>query len=243
MTDVSLCILPYLSIKDLMVLRCASRELVGLVDGLFQYVRRLSLSSGSQSEFLDLLLPKCHRLYSINLRGSVPIDNDLLYQVLDNNCNTLREISLTDLSAMNLSAAAVQPILLDKCHRLETLKITKCHWLTDGALECFLLHLNRKSEHNLRHLDLSGCNDISARVLNLLVRSQCLHLVTVNLSNLPYGVLDETLKNISTHTMSATIENLNLINCRKVTAIGLRWEMVIQQIKHHHYNLHFPTAS
>lgn len=127
---------------------------------------------------------------------------------------------------MDITASALQPILLDKCHRLRTLKISKCHWLTDGSLQCFLLHLNRNSfeaakEHSLRSLDLSFTTQISSRVLNLFVRSQCLHLTTLNLGHLSAAVQDETLQAIANHNMGATIQNLNLVNCKCVTGTGI----------------------
>lgn len=199
------------------------------MDNLIPHIKRLSLvrTNPYHPQFLTLLLPMCHRLRVINFIGDLPLQSNQLGKLIENNHSSLREINFTNLSNSTLTAASIQPILLDKCHRLHTLKISRCQWLTDGSLECFLLHLKRNSlqqarQHSLRVLDLSSCPQISTRILNLFVKSRCLHLTSLNLSNLLAAVQDETLFDISNNSMGATIEFLNLINCSYVTGSGLR---------------------
>lgn len=231
-TDVALHILPYLGLKELFVLRCANRGIQNCVDNdLLSHVKKLNLCkiSAVPPLLISRILPNCVRLQEIQLRNYLPIDDDQLQLLLKANRSSLRKIALTFLHGINLTAAGVQPILLDKCPRLHTLTISKCNWLTDGSLECFALHLNRNSleqakAHTLRTLDLSGCNQISSRALNLLLKSRCLHLTSLNLSNLLGSVQDETLQAIAINSaLGKSIENLNIINCINITGRGLRY--------------------
>lgn len=230
-TDIALHILPYLGLKDLFVLRCVSREITDHVDDiLLPHLQKLNLCKITSVPpiLISRLLPNCRRLHEIQLRNYLPIDEDQLQYLIRANKSHLRKIRFTFLHGINLTAASIQPILLDKCPRLHSLTISKCNWLTDGSLECFVLHLNRNSleiskAHTLRTLDISGCNQISSRALNLLLKSRGLHLTSLNLSNLLASVQDETLQAISINTsLGESIEDLNVINCINVSGRGLR---------------------
>lgn len=230
MTDVALHILEYLGLKDLYILRCVSREIKSGVDHtLIPFLTKIDLGNKFNLShiFLESLLPNCSRLQVLILRNYLPITDSQLHVLLENNRRCLRMILFSNLEGINLTAACLQPVLLDQCPRLHTLQLCNVNWLTDGSLECLLLHLNRNAienekDHNLRVLDLSRCMQISSRVLNLFMKSKC-QLTTLSLSNLTLAVNNETLRTIANNSIGSSLEHLNIINCKNVTAEGIRW--------------------
>lgn len=227
--DIALEILPYLALKDLFVLRCCCREVKNAVDSVcLPHLRNLVLTNNFvPPDFIFCLLPKCVRLRVLKLRGYLPMPDYLLSDLLENNYRTLRDVRIVNLKGFELGPSSFQPILLDKCRNLRTLEISHCPYITDGSLECFLLHINSNllgqttTFHSLRHLDLSHCNQISSKVLNLFLKCRFFQLSRLNLSGV-VAVQDETLAAIASGETGKSLVSLNLTKCKGITDEGLR---------------------
>lgn len=115
-------------------------------------------------------------------------------------------------NCQNITAWSIQPLILH-CN-LRVLKLSRCPWLTSGAIEALAMH-----QSSLEEIDLSYCSFSSDECLVILFKT-FRNIKTLSLEGVPQ-IGDRCLYAIS--KLLSSIIHLNVASCNKITDTGVRY--------------------
>lgn len=203
----------YLSLKDLFNLRSCSRTALRFVESALEIRHELQLS-GDNSNNIELsfkiLARCCRRLEHLHLASCKWLTDELLLPLLENNKQRLSVVNLNE--CINITALSLQPIIV-QCKELRVLKLSKCQWLTTGAVDALTLHQSKLVE-----FDISHCGAIGERCLIIFFR-KLNKLTVLSLANTP-SVTDQVLIQIGNYCRE--LEHINLIGCASISDYGVQ---------------------
>ncbi|XP_017095757.2 F-box/LRR-repeat protein 15 isoform X2 [Drosophila bipectinata] len=202
----------YLSLKDLFNLRCCSRTAQKFSEAALEKRQELHLSGNNSSNIEDgfrVLARCCRRLEVLHLACCRWLTDDLLLPLLANNKQRLVAVNLNE--CVNITALSLQPIIVE-CKELRVLKLSKCEWLTTGAVDALTLHQSKLVE-----FDISYCGAIGERCLIIFFR-RLNNLTVLSLANTP-SVTDQVLIQIGNYCRE--LEHINLIGCAAISDYGV----------------------
>ncbi|XP_039488657.1 F-box/LRR-repeat protein 15 isoform X2 [Drosophila santomea] len=202
----------YLSLKDLFNLRCCSRTAQCFVEAVLEKRQELHLS-GNNTKNMDVgfrvLARCCQRLEVLHLARCRWLTDELLLPLLANNKKRLWAVNLNE--CVNITALSLQPIIVES-KELRVLKLSKCQWLTTGAVDALTLHQSKLVE-----FDISYCGAIGERCLIIFFR-KLNKLTVLSLANTP-SVTDQVLIQIGNYCRE--LEHINLIGCATISDFGV----------------------
>ncbi|KPU74383.1 uncharacterized protein Dana_GF21540, isoform B [Drosophila ananassae] len=202
----------YLTLKDLFNLRCCSRTAKKFAEAAMEKRQELHLSGNNSSNIEDgfrVLARCCRRLEVLHLACCRWLTDDLLLPLLANNKQRLVAVNLNE--CINITALSLQPIIVE-CKELRVLKLSKCQWLTTGAVDALTLHQSKLVE-----FDISYCGAIGERCLIIFFR-RLNNLTVLSLANTP-SVTDQVLIQIGNYCRE--LEHINLIGCAAISDYGV----------------------
>ncbi|XP_017043888.1 F-box/LRR-repeat protein 15 isoform X2 [Drosophila ficusphila] len=202
----------YLSLKDLFNLRCCSRTAQRFVEAALEKRVELHLSGNNTSNIdvgFRVLARCCRRLEVLHLACCRWLTDELLLPLLANNKKRLCAVNLNE--CINITALSLQPIIVE-CKELRMLKLSKCQWLTTGAVDALTLHQSKLVE-----FDISYCGAIGERCLIIFFR-KLNKLTVLSLANTP-SVTDQVLIQIGNYCRE--LEHINLIGCAAISDYGV----------------------
>lgn len=203
----------YLSLKDLFNLRSCSRIALRFVEAALEIRQELQLS-GNNSKNIEMafkiLARCCRRLEHLHLASCKWLTDELLLPLLENNKQRLSVVNLNE--CINITALSLQPIIV-QCKELRVLKLSKCEWLTTGAVDALTLHQSKLVE-----FDISYCGAIGERCLIIFFR-KLNKLTVLSLANTP-SVTDQVLIQIGNYCRE--LEHINLIGCASISDYGVQ---------------------
>ncbi|XP_030080307.1 F-box/LRR-repeat protein 15 isoform X2 [Drosophila hydei] len=202
----------YLSIKDLFNLRSCSRTALRLAEAALEKRQELQLSGNNSSNIelgFKVLSRCCRRLEHLHLASCKWLTDELLLPLLNNNKQRLSAVNLNE--CVNITALSLQPIIV-QCKELRILKLSKCQWLTTGAVDALTLHQSKLVE-----FDISHCGAIGERCLIIFFR-KLNKLTILSLANTP-SVTDQVLIQIGNYCRE--LEHINLIGCAAISDYGV----------------------
>lgn len=203
----------YLSLKDLFNLRCCSRTGQGFAESTLEKRQELHLSGNNTRNIqlgFKVLARCCRRLQHLHLARCKWLTDDLLLPLLENNKQRLNAVNLNE--CINITALSLQPIIV-QCKELRILKLSKCQWLTTGAVDALTLHQSK-----LLEVDISHCGAIGERCLIIFFR-KLNKLTILSLANTP-SVTDQVLIQIGNYCRE--LEHINLIGCSSISDYGVQ---------------------
>ncbi|XP_030557077.1 F-box/LRR-repeat protein 15 isoform X1 [Drosophila novamexicana] len=202
----------YLSVKDLFNLRSCSRTALRLAEAALEKHQELHLS-GNNTRNIEMgfmvLARCCRRLEQLHLARCQWVTDELLLPLLENNKQRLFAVNLNE--CVNITALSLQPIIV-QCKELRILKLSKCQWLTTGAVDALTLHQSKLVE-----FDISYCGAIGERCLIIFFR-KLNKLTVLSLANTP-SVTDQVLIQIG--NFCRELEHINLIGCAAISDYGV----------------------
>lgn len=206
-------VLPYLSVKDLLLLRATCTEGRDLVHSFLQNLRRLDLSfSNIYSKFTVeafQIVTSSQNIRHFNLRGSSLRwlqDSVVIPPLLTNSF-----ISYLDLSSCHgLTEGVIYALATSDCvKQLKILKLSGCGWAGQEAMTNLFTATSA-----LEHVDLTGCWACGdASVTSALVLHNP-HLKSLSLANI-YGLRDDSIEMLA--RQSSLLECLDLRECYRLT--------------------------
>ncbi|KAL7741507.1 hypothetical protein ACLKA6_000821 [Drosophila palustris] len=202
----------YLSLKDLFNLRSCSRTALRFAEAALEKRQEVHLSGNNTSNVqlgFKVLASCCRRLEHLHLARCKWLTDDLLLPLLDNNKQRLSVVNLNE--CINITALSLQPIIV-QCKQLRVLKLSKCQWLTTGAVDALTLHQSKLVE-----FDISHCGAIGERCLIIFFR-KLNKLTILSLANTP-SVTDQVLIQIGNYCRE--LEHINLIGCASISDYGV----------------------
>ncbi|XP_017063293.1 F-box/LRR-repeat protein 15 isoform X2 [Drosophila eugracilis] len=202
----------YLSLKDLFNLRCCSRTAYRFAEAALEKRQVLHLSGNNTSNIdvgFRVLARCCQRLEVLHLACCRWLTDELLLPLLANNKKRLWAVNLNE--CVNITALSLQPIIVE-CKNLRVLKLSKCQWLTTGAVDALTLHQSKLVE-----FDISYCGAIGERCLIIFFR-KLNKLTVLSLANTP-SVTDQVLIQIGNYCRE--LEHINLIGCAAISDYGV----------------------
>ncbi|XP_017851539.2 F-box/LRR-repeat protein 15 [Drosophila busckii] len=202
----------HLSLKDLFNLRCCSTTGQRFMEDALAKRQELVLSGNNSkniAQCFKVVARCCQRLEQLHLARCKWLTDRLLLPLLKNNKERLSSVNLNE--CVNITALSLQPIIVE-CKQLRVLKLSKCHWLTTGAVDALTLHQSKLVE-----FDISNCGAIGERCLNIFFR-KLNKLTILSLANTP-SVTDQVVIQIGFHCRE--LEHLNLIGCTAVSDFGV----------------------
>ncbi|KAH8402935.1 hypothetical protein KR222_000473 [Zaprionus bogoriensis] len=202
----------YLSLRDLFSLRTCSRTAQRFVDAALEKRQELQLS-GNNAPGIEhgfrVLARCCRRLEQLHLARCRWLTDELLLPLLENNKQRLSAVNLNE--CVNITALSLQPIIV-QCKELRVLKLSKCQWLTTGAVDALTLHQSKLVE-----FDISHCGAIGERCLIIFFR-KLNKLTVLSLANTP-SVTDQVLIQIGNYCRE--LQHINLIGCASISDYGV----------------------
>jgi len=205
-------VLPYLSVKDLLVLRATCADGRDLVHSYLENLRRLDLSSSIYSKFtVDAfqIVTISSNIRHLNLRGSSLrwLQDSVVVPTLLSNIF----LSYLDLSSCHgLTEGVIFALATSGCvNQLKILKLSGCGWAGQEAMTTLFT-----ATSTLEDVDLTGCWGCGdSSVTSALV----LHnpdLRSLSLANI-YGLRDDSVEMLARH--SKCLEYLDLRECYRLT--------------------------
>ncbi|CAL8126756.1 unnamed protein product [Orchesella dallaii] len=205
-------ILSKLSWEDLFRLRSACWNCKLMVDAYFQQIKCIDLSTVSDrfsAVAFKVLSLECTNIRKLTItNASWMLDKDL--SIVFKNNQLLSHLDLSGSTSLNggsLLALAVN------CKQLHTLILQDCNWLTHGAVETLITHLDAIEVANL-----SSCSGISNQQLLPLVQ-KFRRMKELRIANLQ-AVNDTTLLVIARNCDSLQV--LDVRGCGNITDRGLK---------------------
>jgi len=205
-------VLPYLSVKDLFILRATCTEGRDLVHAFLQNLRRLDLSSSIYSRFTVQAFQTVtvsETIRHFNLRGCSLRwlqDSVVIPALLTNSFTSYLDLS----SCHGLTEGVIYALATSECvNQLRTLKLSGCGWAGQEAMTNLFAVTSA-----LEEVDLTGCWACGdSRVTSALV----LHnprLRSLSLANI-YGLRDDSVEMLARH--AKFLESLDLRECYRLT--------------------------
>lgn len=205
-------VLPYLSVKDLLLLRATSTEGRDVVRLFLENIRRLDLSSSAYSKFTVeafQVVTISRNIRHLNLHGcslrwlqdSVVVPTLIASPLL----------SFLDLSSCHgLTEGVIFALSTSDCAKqLKILKLSGCGWAGQEAMTTLFCATTA-----LEHVDLTGCWGCGdASVTSALVLHNP-NLKFLSLANI-YGLRDDGVEMLAKH--SKRLESLDLRECYRLT--------------------------
>lgn len=133
------------------------------VDDEITILKYINLAGCLRFEPFRILGTICRNIEVLNFARCSWLTDDLLIPLLEKNSKSLVEINISNCDG--LTVKSMQPIIIGS-KNLKKLNLSKCFWLTVGCLEAFVFH----HSHVIEEFDLSGCNMLTERCLNLLLQ-------------------------------------------------------------------------
>ncbi|XP_062127509.1 F-box/LRR-repeat protein 15 isoform X2 [Drosophila sulfurigaster albostrigata] len=201
-----------LSLKDLFNLRSCSRTALRFAEAALERQQELQLSGNNTSNIehaFKVMARCCRRLEHLHLARCKWLTDELLLPLLNNNKQRLSAVNLNE--CINITALSLQPIIV-QCKELRVLKLSKCQWLTTGAVDALTLHQSKLVE-----FDISHCGAIGERCLIIFFR-KLNKLTILSLANTP-SVTDQVLIQIGNYCRA--LEHINLIGCASISDYGV----------------------
>ncbi|XP_077298643.1 uncharacterized protein LOC143919923 [Arctopsyche grandis] len=201
-------VLARLTLKDCFNLRCVSRDFRTLIDlhlHALKVLKILNRRCFPKESFQVLSL--CEKIAVLNFSKCNFLSDDLLIPFLSQNKN-ITSVNLSN--CQNITARSIQPLILH-CN-LRVLKLSRCTWLTPGAIEALSLH-----QSSLEEIDLSYCSFSSDGCLIILFK-KFRNIKILSLEGVPQ-IGDRCVYAIAKFLSS--IKHLNIACCHKVTDIGI----------------------
>ncbi|XP_034099638.1 F-box/LRR-repeat protein 15 isoform X3 [Drosophila nasuta] len=201
-----------LSLKDLFNLRSCSRTALRFAEAALERRQELQLSGNNTSNIehaFKVMARCCRRLEHLHLARCKWLTDELLLPLLNNNKQRLSAVNLNE--CINITALSLQPIIV-QCKELRVLKLSKCQWLTTGAVDALTLHQSKLVE-----FDISHCGAIGERCLIIFFR-KLNKLTILSLANTP-SVTDQVLIQIGNYCRE--LEHINLIGCASISDYGV----------------------
>ncbi|XP_034125247.1 F-box/LRR-repeat protein 15 isoform X1 [Drosophila guanche] len=202
----------YLSLKDLFNLRCCSQTARRFAEASLEKRQELNLSGNNTSNIglaFKVVARCCRRLEVLHLACCKWLTDDLLLPLLTNNKHRLCAVNLNE--CVNITALSLQPIIVE-CKDLRILKLSKCQWLTTGAVDALTLHQSKLVE-----FDISHCGAIGERCLIIFFR-KLNKLTVLSLAHTP-SVTDQVLIQIGNYCRE--LEHINLMGCVAISDYGV----------------------
>ncbi|KAH8377526.1 hypothetical protein KR093_005803 [Drosophila rubida] len=201
-----------LTLKDLFNLRSCSRNALRFAEAALERRQELQFSGNNTSNIehaFKVLARCCRRLEQLHLARCTWLTDELLLPLLNNNKQRLSAVNLNE--CVNITALSLQPIIV-QCKELRVLKLSKCQWLTTGAVDALTLHQSKLVE-----FDISHCGAIGERCLIIFFR-KLNKLTILSLANTP-SVTDQVLIQIGNYCRQ--LEHINLIGCASISDYGV----------------------
>lgn len=206
-------ILPYLTVKELFLLRPVCAEALDLVTSYVTQSRRLDLASSNPDRFtitaFQIITSGATNLRHLNLRGSSLrwLRNEILQPVLFSNCN-LTFIDLSFCSA--LTNGILFALATTECaKKLKVLKLESCGWADSEALITLF-----SATCSLVDVDLTGCWQSGDASVPIALSRNNPQLKQVTFANV-YGLRDESVEFLARNLRS--LEYLDLRECYRLT--------------------------
>jgi len=205
-------VLPYLSAKDLLILRATCTEGRDLVQIFLGNLRTLDLSSSIYSRFTVeafQTVTRSQNIRHLNLRGSSLRwlqDSVVIPSLLSNPLLTYLDLS----SCHGLTEGVIFALATSDCvKQLKILKLSSCGWAGQEAMTTLF-----NATSALEDVDLTGCwgcGDSGVATALVLHNPNLKHLSLANI----YGLRDDSVEMLARH--SHFLESLDLRECYRLT--------------------------